>query len=72
MIIVGGSGSDKSVLFAQMLLQKGFIDCNNLYYYSKTYKSQPEMKNIIEGFKKIYMKKILMWFYVTHSPFSWG
>ena len=35
-----------------MLLQKGFFDYNKLYYYSKTYKNQPEMKNIIEAFKK--------------------
>ena len=58
MIIVGGSGSGKSVLFAQMLLQKGFIDYKKLYYFSKTYESQPEMKNIIEGFKKNYIRKI--------------
>lgn len=52
MIIVGGSGSGKSVLFTQMLLQNNFIDYNKLYYYSRTYESQPEMKNIINAFKK--------------------
>ena len=35
-----------------MLLQKGFFDFNKLYYYSKIYESQPEMKNIAEAFKK--------------------
>ena len=52
MILVGASGSGKSFLFTQMLLQNGFLDYNKLYYYSRTYESQPEMKNIIEAFKK--------------------
>ena len=52
MILVGASGSGKSFLFTQMLLQKNFLDYNKLYYYSKTYESQPEMKNIVEAFKK--------------------
>ena len=51
-ILVGASGSGKSFLFSQMLLQKGFFDYNKLYCCSKTYKNQPEMKNIIEAFKK--------------------
>ena len=51
-ILVGASGSGKSFLFSQMLLQKGFFDYNKLYYCSKTYERQPEMKNIIEAFKK--------------------
>ena len=51
-ILVEGSGLGKSFLFTQMLLQKNYIDYNKLYYYSKTFESQPEMKNIIEAFKK--------------------
>ena len=34
--LVGASGSGKSFLFSQMLLQKGFFDYNKLYHYSKT------------------------------------
>ena len=52
MILVGASGSGKSFLFTQMLLQNGFFDYNKLYYYSRTYESQPEMKNIVEAFNK--------------------
>ena len=59
-ILVGTSGSGKSFLFSQMLLQKGFFDYNKLYYYSKTYESQPEMKNIIEAFKKNLYKEDLV------------
>ena len=31
-ILVGASGSGKSFLFSQMLLQKDFFDYNKLYY----------------------------------------
>ena len=35
-----------------MLLQKGFFDYNKLYYYSKAYESQLEMKNILKNLHK--------------------
>ena len=37
-ILVGASGSGNSFLFSQVLLQKGFFDYNELYYYSKASK----------------------------------
>ena len=58
-ILVGASGSGKSFLFSQMLLQKGFFDYNKLCYYAKTYESQSEMKDIIEAFKKNLHKDIV-------------
>ena len=40
-----------------MPLQKDFIDYYKLYYYSRTYEGQSEMKNIIVAFKKNFFRK---------------
>ena len=39
-MLVGAADSGKSFIFSQMLFQKGSIDYNKLYYYSRTYESQ--------------------------------
>ncbi len=52
MIIVGGSGSGKSILLNKMLLHENFFDINRLYYFSRTLKEQSEIQMIINAFNK--------------------
>ena len=60
MIIVGQSGSGKSVLSSQMFLQEGFFDYNNLDYYAQTMDNQPEMKKIMYAFNKNLTKEMII------------
>ena len=49
MLIIGSSGSGKTCLLLQMLLEPGFMDYNNLIIYTPT-KSQQEYQLLYYGF----------------------
>src|SRR5947208_12209736 len=49
MLIIGSSGSGKSSLLFQMLLEPNFIDYTNLIIYTPT-KNQPEYQLLEHGF----------------------
>ena len=51
-MIVGGSGSGKSILLNKMLLYEDFFDIDKLYYFSRTLKGQTEIQIIINAFNK--------------------
>lgn len=60
MAIIGSSGSGKTVLNTQMLLQPNFFDYNKLYIYSKMINKQPEIKSIVYAFNKGLSKELIV------------
>lgn len=51
MVIVGSSGCEKNVLVMKMLLTDGFLDYNNLLFYSTTI-NQFELQLLRHGFSR--------------------
>ena len=51
MLIVDPGNCGKTVLLLNLLLTEGYIDYNNLIICSTSFHSQPEFKNILQGFE---------------------
>ena len=60
MAVIGKSGSGKSVLTTQMILKEDFFDINQMYFYAKSLKKQPEINNIIYAFNKNLSKQTII------------
>ena len=58
-LIIGSSGCGKNVLLMRMLLEDGFLDYNNLIFYSTTI-NQPELQLLKCGFENKLTKKAII------------